>query len=88
LPYLRRYARAVTGGAAHGDLAVEQMLEALHADLPDHVTRVTLFRALDAALAERPGGTLPDRRALLLTAMEGFACPGAAGVLVPGITID
>lgn len=75
MPYLQRYARAVTRGAAHGDLAVDQLLEALHADLPDHVT---LFRALDAALAERPGSTLPDRRALLLTAMEGFACPRAA----------
>lgn len=81
MPYLRRYARAVTGGAAHGDLAVEQMLEALHADLPGHITRIALFRALDSALAGRPGGTPPDRRALLLTAMEGFADPEAASVL-------
>lgn len=87
LPYLRRYARAVTGAAAQGDLAVEQMVQALFANPPDEVSRVSLFRALDQTLALRPGaskaaaGSPVARRALLLTAMESFNAPDAALVL-------
>ena len=81
LPYLRRYARAVTGAAAQGDLAVEQMLETLLADLTGQITRVTLFRALDGALAGRARGSPPARRALLLTAMEGFTQADGAAIL-------
>lgn len=81
LPYLRRYARAVTGAAAQGDLAVEQMLETLLADLTGQITRVTLFRALDIALAGRARGSPPARRALLLTAMEGFTQADGAAIL-------
>lgn len=81
LPYLRRYARAVTGAAAQGDLAVEQMLETLLADLTGQITRVTLFRALDIALAGRSRGSPPARRALLLTAMEGFTQADGAAIL-------
>ncbi|WP_291195105.1 response regulator [Hyphomonas sp.] len=81
LPYLRRYARAVTGAAAQGDLAVEQMLETLLADLTGQITRVTLFRALDIALAGRSRNSPPARRALLLTAMEGFSQADGAAIL-------
>jgi CheY-like chemotaxis protein len=81
LPFLRRYARAVTGAAAQGDLAVEQMLETLLADLTEQITRVTLFRALDGALAGRSRSSPPARRALLLTAMEGFTQADGAAIL-------
>lgn len=88
LPYLRRYGRAVTGSAELGDLAVETTLEALLADVPAEVTRVSLFRALDETLG-RPKGwssrpfpaSPPARRALLLTAMEGFSPVDAGRVL-------
>ncbi|WP_396274241.1 hypothetical protein [Hyphomonas sp.] len=53
LPYLRRYARAVTGPAAEGGQAVEQMLEALPGHTEEKVSQVTSFRALDTALAGR-----------------------------------
>lgn len=82
LPFLRRYARAVTGHSAQGDRAVERMLETLLDAAPAQVTRVTLFAALDETLAL--GGDSSSalaRRALLLTAMEGFTLPDAAAVL-------
>jgi CheY-like chemotaxis protein len=82
LPFLRRYARAVTGHSAQGDRAVERMLETLLDAAPAQVTRITLFAALDKALA--PGSetaAVRGRRALLLTAMEGFSLPDAAAVL-------
>jgi CheY-like chemotaxis protein len=81
LPYLRRYARAVTGHGAQGDRAVERMLETLLAAPTSQTSRIDLFAALDQAL---PGGGAPGapaRRALLLTAMEGFSLPDAAAVL-------
>lgn len=88
LPYLRRYARAVTGAAAQGDLAVEAMLETLVVSLPEEVTRVSLFQWLDRMLAAPKGwatGTVaispPGRRARLLTALEGFSEADAARIL-------
>jgi CheY-like chemotaxis protein/DNA-directed RNA polymerase specialized sigma24 family protein len=81
LPYLRRYARAVTGAAAQGDLMVEEMLETLLGDAEGKVSRVTLFRALDTALAGRSRSSPPARRALLLTAMEGFTQADTAAIL-------
>ena len=82
LPFLRRYARAVTGHAAQGDRAVEHMLETLLDAAPAQVTRVSLFAALDKALVPgRETGNARARRALLLTAMEGFSLPDAAAVL-------
>ena len=82
LPFLRRYARAVTGHAAQGDRAVERMLETLLDAAPAQVTRVSLFAALDKALVPgREVGNARARRALLLTAMEGFSLPDAAAVL-------
>ncbi|MFN7165208.1 MAG: PhyR family response regulator anti-anti-sigma factor [Hyphomonas sp.] len=81
LPYLRRYARAATGAAAQGDLAVERMLHALLADPGVQVSRVSLFRALDATLAANAAASPAARRALLLTAMERFSLPEAAAIL-------
>lgn len=82
LPYLRRYARAVTGHSAQGDRAVERMLEDLMTTPPAQATRVTLFAALDRCLAA-PAATesARARRALLLTAMEGFSLPDTAAIL-------
>lgn len=88
LPYLRRYARAVTGAATQGDLAVETMLELLIEGMPDSVTRVSLFKALDQALCAPKSwsaASVPvspaERRALLLTSMEGFNAADAAVIL-------
>lgn len=88
LPYLRRYARAVTGAAAQGDLAVETMLENLIANMPPEVSRISLFEALDKTLAAPKSwstASLPvspvGRRALLLTVMEGLSPSDAARVL-------
>jgi CheY-like chemotaxis protein len=91
LPYLRRYARAVTGVAMQGDLAVETMLENLLSSLPETVTRVSLFQALDQTLSAPKtwsSASIPaspaGRRALLLTVMEGFNPADAARIL--GVT--
>ncbi|MBK8197359.1 MAG: response regulator [Acidobacteria bacterium] len=85
LPYLRRYARAVLGSAAQGDTSVEAALEDLLAKAQGDITRIGLFQALDGALAARKpaqaNAASPARRALLLTAMEGFNAPDAAAVL-------
>lgn len=87
LPYLRRYARAVTGQSAQGDRGVERMLETLLSAPPAQVTRVVLFAALDAVLGAslvRATGAATSpaaRRALLLTAMEGFSLADAAAIL-------
>ncbi|MFN7178559.1 PhyR family response regulator anti-anti-sigma factor [Hyphomonas sp.] len=91
LPYLRRYARAVTGVAMQGDLAVETMLEHLLSSLPETVTRVSLFQALEQTLSAPKAwssASIPaspaGRRALLLTVMEGFNPADAARIL--GVT--
>lgn len=96
LPYLRRYARAVLGDAAAGDHAVERMLEAVLADRPEQVTRVSLFQHLDevirgplptnghAELGRKPSPA--SRRAFLLTAMESLSEPDAAAILGVGRT--
>ncbi len=89
LPYMRRYARAATGAAAQGDLAVERMLHALLSDPAAQVSRVSLFRALDATLSAGAAASPPARRALLLTAMERFTVAEAAAILglpEPGLT--
>lgn len=87
LPLLRRYARAVTGAASMGDLAVEAMLETLLVSPPDPWSRVVVYRALDRTLESttRPKPPVsfasPGQRALLLTAMEGFNPAEAAAIL-------
>ena len=58
LPFLRRYARAMTGDQASGDACVEELLEdhllpssAAEAPLPE--TRIELFGLLDAIVCDR-----------------------------------
>lgn len=65
LPYLRRYARAVTGDQVAGDLCVEEMLQEhilkpqpADSALPED--RVTLFMLLDAILAAPTGPSKSD----------------------------
>ena len=65
LPYLRRYARAVTGDQVAGDLCVEEMLQEhilkpqpADSALPED--RVTLFRLLDAILVSTPRSSQSD----------------------------
>jgi CheY-like chemotaxis protein len=97
LPYLRRYARALTGSQKRGDSFVRAALEALveQPDLIDEhlgTPRLALFRLFHAfygphrdALA-RPAGAdeglpMTGREALLLTAIEGFDLAETAIVL-------
>jgi len=104
LPFLRRYARTLTGEQARGDAYVRATLQALlDGDLelegPD-APRVGLYRAFHQVW-DRTGATIeqtpaysyasdgalqrlspPDRKAFLLTAMEGFTLDEAAEILV------
>jgi DNA-directed RNA polymerase specialized sigma24 family protein len=96
LPYLRRYARALTGAQKHGDAAVREMLEALR-EHPNQIecerpARIELFRLfhhfwqqqeLPALSAASPLSHLVprSRQALLLTAVEGFSAQQAAEIL-------
>lgn len=97
LPYLRRYARTLTGSQAVGDAAVRETLEAMVAapeEFADDVpVRQELYRVFhkiwtDSSLRplDFPGaivGSLPRRlrKALLLTTIEGFSTYEAAYIL-------
>ncbi|MBP6030575.1 MAG: response regulator [Sphingobium sp.] len=87
LPYLRRYARTITGSQALGDAAVREMLEALLL-APDSIDlgkppRIELYRIFHKLW--QPGGTgiestrptahLDERTryVLMLSAVEGFS---------------
>jgi len=106
LPYLRRYARMLTGSQEAGDDYVARMLEAVIADPSGLAStgsmRLELFTRFHA-VAEAPeagSGTVPpepnlerrleaglsrlpskERRALLLTSVEGFSIPEVARIL-------
>lgn len=97
LPYLRRYARTLTGSQSAGDAAVRETLQAMIA-APDEINeeapvRVELYRIFhhiwsDSSLRpiDTPGaivGSLPRklRKALLLTTIEGFSVDEAATIL-------
>jgi hypothetical protein len=57
LPYLRRYARALTGDQTAGDRMVRDALVALsRVGQPPQLDRLELFRALHRAAREDPGG--------------------------------
>ena len=89
LPYLRRYARAITGSQALGDAAVREVLEALLHSPEEfdnsRAPRLELYRIFHklwdpagAGLASpRPTARLDERAryVLMLSAVEGFA-PG------------
>lgn len=89
LPYLRRYARALTGSQSAGDGAVANMLTALRTDPsvlnPPPSDKAGVFSLFHAVLrlddpSER---SLPpvSRRYLLLTRLEGLTAADAARVL-------
>lgn len=97
LPFLRRYARTLTGSQAVGDTAVRETLESMIA-LPDEFDdtvppRVELYRIFHRiwggstlAPLDMQGaivGALPmqGRQALLLTTIEGFSPSEAAHIL-------
>ena len=97
LPYLRRYARTLTGSQSIGDAAVRETLQAMIA-APDEVdesapVRLELYRVFhriwtDSSLRpiDIPGaivGSLPRRlrKALLLTTIEGFTTAETAYIL-------
>ena len=57
LPYLRRYARGLTGDQAAGDAMVRDALVALaRVAAPPQLDRRELFRALHRAVRDDPGG--------------------------------
>ena len=97
LPYLRRYARTLTGSQSIGDAAVRETLQAMIA-APDEIdeeapVRLELYRVFhriwtDSSLRpiDMPGaivGSLPRRlrKALLLTTIEGFSVDETARIL-------
>jgi CheY-like chemotaxis protein/DNA-directed RNA polymerase specialized sigma24 family protein len=62
LPYLRRYARAITGDPDRGDASIRACLESLlpeAVDLANQNVRLELYRALHAVWSRCAGGT-PD----------------------------
>ncbi len=96
LPFLRRYARALTGSQASGDAFVREMLEAVlvDEDLKSSLAggRVPLYRAFGKVWASGSGagatGTPTSEheagaqaRLLLLTTLEDFTIPEAATIL-------
>lgn len=95
LPFLRRYARALTGSQILGDAAVRETLEALLSAPHEFNTakskRVELYRVFHklwtgintASDATGVISNLPihTRQSLLLTAIEGFSVPETAEIL-------
>ena len=95
LPFLRRYARALTGSQSLGDAAVREILEALleapddfEATLPPRQALYHYFhkmwKGMDGVTTELCLITylpVPARQALLLTAVEGFSITEAAFIL-------
>ncbi len=96
LPYLRRYARAITGTQRLGDAAVRQMLEGLlempeifDRTLPPRLELYRIFHhlwkgsALALASGQAPTSQLAmaDRQVLMLTAVEGFSLVEVARIL-------
>jgi CheY-like chemotaxis protein len=96
LPYLRRYARAITGAQNLGDAAVQQMLEGLleapgvfDQSAPPRVEIYRIFHHLwtGSAFAQAVGDAptsqlaITDRQVLMLTAVEGFSLGEVATIL-------
>jgi len=88
VPFVRRFARALTGTQKAGDALVANALRGL--DLEDGGDpRVSLYRAVaeqaKAACAPEPAGTgalsLAERQILLLTSLEEFPVDAAADVM-------
>jgi CheY-like chemotaxis protein len=95
LPYLRRYARALTGSQTLGDAAVRETLEALllspdvfDADKPPRLELYRVFHRLWRGMSSLGGDgglvaslSVHTRQSLLLTAVEGFSLPETAAIL-------
>ena len=95
LPFLRRYARALTGSQTLGDAAVREVLEALliapeefDDTSPPRQELYRVFHRLWQGLASAsPGGgtiaslSMHTRQSLLLTAIEGFTVAQASDIL-------
>jgi CheY-like chemotaxis protein len=95
LPYLRRYARALTGSQTLGDAAVRETLEALlvaphEFDMvqPPRLELYRVFHKLWHGMAQVGGDGGPvgrlavnARQSLLLTAIEGFSVIQTAQIL-------
>ncbi|MEL6666140.1 MAG: response regulator [Pseudomonadota bacterium] len=88
VPYLRRYARAATGNTTVGDACVERTLQkvldlSMQPDFEfDHYDRKGLYQLLDVELDQiQKTKEAKARRALLLTAVEGFPSTVACRVL-------
>ena len=95
LPFLRRYARALTGSQTLGDAAVREVLEALLAapeefdnGRPPRQELYRIFHQMWHGLSSigpvsgTVGGlSLQTREALLLTAVEDFTIPQTADIL-------
>ena len=95
LPYLRRYARALTGSQTQGDDAVREVLEALlaapeafDAARPPRLELYRVFHRLWRGKAHTGSEegliaslTMQTRQSLLLTAIEGFSILDTAGIL-------
>lgn len=112
LPYLRRYARSLTGDQSRGDTYVRATLEAILGGEavrePAQSSRIALYQVFHtiwdttgATLEQDPQVTLtPDvtlqklspsnRKAFLLTTMEGFSVDEAAEILAvpPEVVIE
>ncbi|MGB5077825.1 MAG: response regulator [Sphingorhabdus sp.] len=95
LPYLRRYARALTGSQTLGDAAVRETLEALllaphefDEAVPARVELYRVFHRLWKGMDQlnNSGGVVARlpihaRQSLLLTAIEGFTVEQVAAIL-------
>jgi DNA-directed RNA polymerase specialized sigma24 family protein/CheY-like chemotaxis protein len=95
LPFLRRYARALTGSQTLGDAAVREALEALllapsefDESKPPRLELYRVFHSLWRGMSSaRDGGGLVaslsvhSRQSLLLTAVEGFSILETAQIL-------
>ena len=96
LPYLRRYARAVTGSQALGDSAVREVLEALieapeefDISKPPRLELYRIFHRLWHPVFDRTLGVESpilaisgrSRQALLLAAVEGFSIADTCTIL-------
>lgn len=85
LPFLRRYARALTGSQESGDTTVQKCLEAIVADLTKFEEspspKVGLYRQFHDVLESDAVQSPQSRRALLLTALEDFSTDEVAEIL-------
>jgi len=92
LPYARRYARALSGSQAKGDLLVAESLRDLMVqDVTDMQPRHALYRAISTRIVTPKtdeDSSLPhlQRQLLLLTMLEEVPIPESA--LILGISVD